>query len=1018
MRNFYAKFRGVIGTLVVASMLFTSCAAEYDDTELRKEIADLYEKVGALEEKLDSEVAALKTLIDSKTVVASATKNEDGSWDILLTSGEKITVHPKYVPEAQAPEVNEGCVTVVKEGDVYYWAQIVDGKAVAIVDAAGNKIPVSHPQQDMPEQHPAPQLQVNPVTGDLEISVDGGNTWVVVEKKNEDKVEEPTCIFTGVVDGETSIDFILASGDTISVPKAETIDFGVQAGKTFVAPGQSAEVALKVENIDDLTVIAKPEGWKATISGKTLTVVAPAQEKIDAGEAELEGLVKIHAAGGDGKCMVGKLAVSASTETVLLEVSGDTLTIYNNAVSSWGDVSPVYYNIMPQSEFSAAAIAAGMNDYTVDMQWTYTPQTVVSIKELYNLSLGNYDAASYVDVPSGQSYVIWAISEGEGTWMEPYVYTDADVLFTVYTPAFLNVEATKVTFNTVEFTAVAGGYAGYIVGAIGATSAEEAKMQLENSFGYWQVGWSSFGEEITELNFSGSIDQFPGAYIYGVYPNTTYLVYVLPLVEGKATADYAFTDIKTYAYTTNNIEAGGTATLAFEAMEITYTNMEVAINGSENTTMIYSVFETPDMLAQYKDDEALFNFVLQYNTTYNTMAMGSQSSAYISYLNPGDTATLLAFAVDTEGKYSSLYKQEFTTNVLTYNETMKVVIDAAASKVDITTASIKVATEGGTAASYRYLCVGKTSYSWKGEETAESQLALDNSWNVKTVAAADLVDGCINVENLTTSTEYAFAVIAVDEAGTPSRASYYYFTPTLPEYPIIRATNEAYAAMKPVVEVTPAWDSYYGRFDVNVTITPAAGTAKYWVAVWDEEGAVTPESPAKDIIDNLLLKEGAYYGSISGTEAGTLTPNDRYGHTYDVNAVVYIAWMDEAGNYYEAVQTPVFTAPYVASTEASWTASEPTVTAELVTGENGLKTLTYTVTPGAGATEMYILAAPQRFYYDDDTLTYALTLHEEAVTTSAEYTGTLAGVPEEATVAVSWKDAEGNLYQVKKTVLP
>ena len=1019
MRNFYAKFKGVVGTLVVASMLFASCAVEYDDTALRQEIADLYEKVSKLEDRLDEEVATLKTLIDSKTVVASATKNQDGSWDILLTSGEKITVYPKYVPEAQAPEVNEGCITVVKEGDVYYWAQIVDGKAVAIVDAAGNKVPVAHPQQDMPEQHPAPQLQVNPTTGDVELSVDGGKTWVVVEKA-EQEAEEPvsTCIFTGVVDGETSIDFLLASGEVISVPKAETINFGVQAGKTFVTPGESVEVALKVENIDDLTVIAKPEGWKATISGKTLTVTAPAQEKIDAGEAELEGLVKIHAAGGDGKCMVGKLAVSASTATIVIEIAGDNLTIYNNAVNSWGDIAPAYYGLMPLSEFSAADIAAGMNDYTVNMMYTYEPQTTVSLKELYNMMQGNYDPTSYVDIPTGQSYVVWAISEGEGTWMAPYVYTESDVLFSIFTPAFLNVEATKVTFNAVELTAEAGGYSGYIVGVIGAANADEAKMQLENSFGYWQMDWGSFGEEITELNFSGSIDQFPGAYVYGVYPNTTYLVYVLPLIEGKANADYLVTDIKTYAYTTNNIEAGGSATLTFEALETTYTNIEVAMKGSENTSMIYSWFATAEELAEYKDDESLFNFVLQYNTTYNTMFVGSETSAYISSLDPGATATLCAFAVDSEGKYGSLYKQEFKTNALTYNETMKVVIDAAASKVDITSANIKVAVDGGTAVSYRYLCVGKTSYNWKGEETAESQLALDTNWNVKTVAAADLVDGCINVTDLTTGTEYAFAVIAVDEAGTPSRASYYYFTPTLPEYPIIRATNEAYAAMKPAVEVVPAWDSYYGRFDVNVTITPAAGTAKYWVAVWDNESAVGPDSPAKDVIDQLLLKEGAYYGSIAGTEAGTLTPNDRYGHTYDVNAVVYIAWMDEAGNYYEAIQTPVFTAPYVASTEASWTASEPTVTAELVAGEDGLKTLTYTVTPGAGATEMYILAVPQRFYYDDDTLTYALTLHQDAVKATAEYSGTLAGVPEEATVAVSWKDAAGNLYQVKKTLLP
>lgn len=995
MRNFYAIFKGVLSTLVLTAMVAVSCTEPYDDTQIRQEIADLYEKVSKLEEKLNSEVAALKTLIDEKTVVASATKNNDGSWDILLTSGEKITVYPQYQPEPQAPEVNNGCVTVIKEGDAYYWAQIVDGKAVAITDAAGNKIPVAHSA--------APEFRVNPATGDVELSVDGGHTWVVVEKAEQEGSDEPTCIFIGVVDGESSIDFTLANGEVISVPKAETIDFGVQAGKTFVAPGQSTEVALKAENIDDLTVIAKPEGWKASISGKTLTVVAPTQEKLDAGEAELEGLVKIHAAGGDGKCMVGKLMVSASTASVLLEVVGDNVTLYNNTGLRWSGVS---YGIATYEEFNAEAIAKAKNNYELMAYELYDTQATVSVKQMYNeMIAGVYDPAAYVDVPTGASYVVWALA-GSDAW--DHVYSADEVVYTVYTPAFLNVESTAVTFNSVEISAVGGGYAGYIVGVVAAATAEEAKMQIENSFGNWQMGWGMFGAELKELNYKGEILGFGDAYYPAVYPNTTYVVYILPLVDGKAESEYLVSDLKTYAFTTPNIEAGGSATLAFEALETTYSNIEVAIKGSENTTMIYSVFATADEFAAYKTDEELIQYVIEYNSAYNMMAIGKESTAYISSLNPGDAATVLAFAVDTEGKYSKLYKQEFKTNTLTYNA-MKVNVDAAASTVGVNTASIKVSTEGGTPVSYRYIAVDTTGYSWKDEATTETQLALDSNWNVKTIAVADVVDGYINLEDLTTNNQYAFGIVAIDAEGNPSHATFHYFTPSLPEYPIIRSTNEAYAAMVPTVESVVAWNSDYGAFDVTVTVTPAAGTTKYWVAVWDSESAVAPDSPAKDIIDNLMLKEGQYYGSVSGTEAATFTPSYKAGRTYDVKAVVYVAWCDAAGNYYEAVQKPVFTAPYIASTEAAWTASEPTVEATLEAG-----VLTYTVTPGAGAAEIYVLAVPNKLYYDDDDLTYALPLHTGAVKSTTAVSGTLENVPENATVAVAWSDAAGNIYQVKR----
>ena len=1001
MKNFYAIFKSVFAVLVASSMLFVSCVDKYDDTALRQEIADLYEKVSQLENKLNSEVAALKTLIDSKTVVASATKNNDGSWEILLTSGEKITVYPEYKPAA---EVNNGCITVVQEGNTYYWAQIVNGTAVALVDAAGNKIPVNH--------NATPELRVNPTTGDVELSVDGGKTWVVVEEADDEELQQPTCIFIGVDDTETSVDFYLATGEVISVPKAATIDFGVQSGKTYVTPGETVEVALKASNIEDLTVIAKPEGWKASIKGKTLTVTAPAQEKIEAGEAEAAGTIKIHAS-ADGKCVVGKLPVVASNEKVVLEVSGDTLTIYNSVISQYGDTNVVYYGLLPQSDFDAAAIASGMNDYSVMCMYSYDTMATVSLKEMYNQMYANiYDPSAYIDLPTGESYVVWAISEGPGTWMNPYVYTSEDVIYTVFTPSFLSVEATEVSFNDVVITANGGGHAGYVVGIIGGNSADEALMQLENSFGYWQMGWGAFGEELAELNFSGSISTFPGAYFEAVYPNTTYLVYILPLVEGKAEGDYQFSDIKTFAYTTPNIEAGGSATLSFEAVNTTYTNIEVEITGSSNTELIYSMFVEEFEIADYKTEEELLNFLIQYNTAYNTMAVGQYATAYISSMAPGATAYVCAIAVDSEGKYSKLYKQEYKTNSLNYNETLKVVIDEAASKVDITTASIKISTTGGNAVSYRYFATEKSGWYWKGEEDAEGKLALNN-YPTEEIAAADVIDGYIQLTELETNSEYAFAILAIDENGNASRASYYYFTPKLPEYPIVRATNEAYAAMKPTFDYTVVWNGDYGRFDVSLNVTPAAGTVKYWVAVLGED-YLSSETVTRDAIDYLLLKEGMYYGSKSFTGAASIVPEgSKFGVTYDVNANIWITWVDEAGNYYESICEPIFKQTYVDESAETWAASQPTIEASLAGN-----VLSYTVTPGAGVKDMYILAVPNALNYSIETLTYMLTINPEAVQSSTAYSGSVEGVSYEGTVAVAWTDEAGNLYQAKTVVRP
>ena len=996
---------------VAASMLFTSCHDPYDDTALRNEIADLWQKVQALEDRLNEEVSALTDLIaavDAKTVVASATQKEDGSWEIILSSGQIITVHPKYVPTPQEPEKNEGCITVIKEGDAYYWAIITNGTPVAITDANGKMVPVTHNAQ--------PLVTVDNVTGEVKVSFDGGASWVVVEKaaeKEEEKPAEPaapSCIFVGVTDGKESVDFTLADGSVISLPKAEEIDFGVKAGKTFVTPGESATVALTAVNIDDLTVIAKPEGWKASIAGTTLTITAPSQEAIDGGSAELEGVIKIHAAGGDGKCKVGKVVVSASSNSLVLSVAGDVLTIYNNVMteSAWygPQLAVAYYGIAEEENFSADAIAKGLNDYTLESFQCYDTMETVSIKSMYNqYVLHNYgDESTYVEIPAGKSYVIWAIS-GSNDWS--HVYTGDEVIYTMFTPPFLTFTKGEVTFNTAEFSVKAGGYDSYMYGTLKASSIDEAKAQLEWSLADWIDGWGTFGEVTTDMNFSGSVMDFGYmGWDYNVCPSSTYVAFVLPILNDKPTSTYTMDDIKFFEITTEALQPGGSATLSFVTNELTYTYVDVTINGSSNTTMIYAAPLYESDLLTYTTDEAILEYVIAYCTEYGQIQNGNVASAYISSLTPGESAYVAAIAVDEQGKYSALYKEKFTTKNVAFNETLKVKIDEQASKVDISSALIKVSTEGGVAAAYRYIATELDGYYWRNLgslEAAEGKMALETSYYIQEVSADALVDGCISLTGLETGAEHIIAVLAIDADGNPSRATSYTFTPNLPEYPLIRATNSAYAAMKPAYTKTVVWNGDYGCFDVHCDVTPVAGTEKYWVAALGEE-YLSAESAARDAVNYLLLKDGQYYGSKSYTSAASYKGT----YIYDVNANLWITWLDAQGNYYECVREPLFTWNYVLNTAAEWTASEPAVTVE----KNG-GVVSFTVTPGAGASKVYIYPRQGQLYYDESTLTYMMTLNPECITTDAAYSGTITIADDVPHVYVAWSDAAGNLYQVK-----
>ena len=149
MKRFFRNLKTLAMCAVVGvATLAVSCSQPYDDTQIKADIEDLKTRVEALEIKLGNEVKALKDLIDAKVAelndaidavedkiaILDYTANEDGSYTLTTKDGEEITIYPQFT------ENNEGLLTVqADERGNYYWAQIIDGNAVAITDAAGNK---------------------------------------------------------------------------------------------------------------------------------------------------------------------------------------------------------------------------------------------------------------------------------------------------------------------------------------------------------------------------------------------------------------------------------------------------------------------------------------------------------------------------------------------------------------------------------------------------------------------------------------------------------------------------------------------------------------------------------------------------------------------------------------------------------------------------------------------------------------------------------------------------------------
>ena len=131
MKQIFIQQRNILlNAMVVALVLLgvVGCAAPYDDTQLREEIEQIKGDLAALEERVESELNAIKELIEGSLAVSKIEKRSDGSTLVTLSDDTQFSLQPK------GAAIPKNLITVITgEDGLLYWAQYnADGKAVAI----------------------------------------------------------------------------------------------------------------------------------------------------------------------------------------------------------------------------------------------------------------------------------------------------------------------------------------------------------------------------------------------------------------------------------------------------------------------------------------------------------------------------------------------------------------------------------------------------------------------------------------------------------------------------------------------------------------------------------------------------------------------------------------------------------------------------------------------------------------------------------------------------------------------
>ena len=766
--------------------VISDCSA--DNEALLAEIENLKK---ADENLANEDAKTLKAL--AAVGVTNVTKNAEG--DVVITFVDGTTVTIPTTPQ-------EGLVTVVEVEGVKYWAVVVDGEAKSL------EVPVGHVDV---------QFEVNE-DNYLLYSVDGGATW----QETGAYVAADAHTLIDIYQGETDeIDYdtyeyikedfytVVFGGETYYLPiyKVDNSVVALKAGKTYFSYGEVKTVDVVLSEITSMYVMSKPDGWRAKLDGKKLTVTAPAEANVASGVAEADGEVLLHCTTSEGKCKVAVLAV-ATTPGFSLTVSEDgTLVITNPEVvtqtNMWGetmtDFNDAIVGLAPVAAFEADPLAYVKNiDSNWDDKWYYLSNwkmNTADMDEDWNMIYtigGAYVPGEYevdvIETTVPQMYADWTY--GEEIPATPFVVwacpmdengmpRTADLVYGYYYPS-VKATITEVAASTsdVEVSVSVTGTDNYYVGLVAEEQLydlpiDEYMQMQEGPFGYFQMALQygmadyafekmgtqfggEFGEQMTETITASMLN-----YGQPLMPNTKFYMWVFPVIDGVELADYTYEkNLKPYIYefTTAGLTAGGSATVEFGEESLSFSAMRVEV-ASDGATMIYYNWFDADTYNAFTDDAAITEALL--NEGY---VIGDEMGEAVNQnkVTPGAEFFLVALAVDAEGKYGEINSKLYAAPELAFSETFKASFGDVESSVYYSgyRYNFPISVEGGEAAKYYYVW-STTEYT--DEQLANLPLVYEYDYNFRSttnVAAGQLAGQYANA-----SSTYYLAVVVESTTG-------------------------------------------------------------------------------------------------------------------------------------------------------------------------------------------------------------------------------------------------------------
>lgn len=587
--------------MAVCVVMFSSC---YNDDDLKNSISGLEDRMAKLEaslQSIQSDISTLKTLTDALSQnksIASVLENEDGSYTIKFSDQTEVTIHNGEDGE-DAPQI-----TVIKneEDGIYYWGITgTDGKKTLLKDGEGNMMPVTAA---------APKVRINTNTKEWEISTDNGKNWEPTGVYASGEGTGDTSLFSGVSQDDDYAYFTLKDGTILKVVKSKELKCEILTGKQYFANGEEKLLPVEMSGISKYTV-TKPDGWKVSLTGKGLTIIAPVAENQ---YAEAGGKVAIVAVASNGQSLISEIPVVIGEAPVAISVEGQMVsTTLKNGIEMY------YLGVMEIDQYSAEMVAELVNGYSARMYMKTAALEKMPLAEL----LGK-------DPEPGKTYMIWAVPPSETG--DKYQSDDV-IAAAIKTAATVELKVSDITFEGATVSATRKGCDIYYTGITDKSNYSPDAVIEDVSF--YDGGTKQYSD------YNGPLEGKVLDFLPTVVPGTTYVLWAIPYnEEGKyKTEELGSVEIPVPALTYD-----GTATVNVGNVVATVTSVSAPLTPGTDCYKYYYSYMKETAMANYATDRDVISYLIKNGKSAKEAENFERAS-----LEPGTKGFLVAVALDKKG---------------------------------------------------------------------------------------------------------------------------------------------------------------------------------------------------------------------------------------------------------------------------------------------------------------------------------------------------------------------------------